>query len=128
MKFINWCALMVGPSAAILKTDSQVQNVYYFPDERKSPEQIVDMDYYTSMDEEGVLTATFNVTVSDYDAPSNDAYNPRICLAIKEKEGLDDNYDIAQMSMRKFSDGYWSAKDGFASDPKKWCGQKWDDE
>ena len=87
----------------------------------------MDLKYHTSMDENGQLTATFNVQVTDYDS-QDDEKNPRICLGLREKDGDSEEYDMAQMSMRKFKDAYWSAKDGFHREPRRWCSYPWERE
>lgn len=48
-------------------------------------------------------------------------------MGFRELDSNDD-YDIAQMSMKVFKDNKWYAKDGMKGNIKDWCGKRWTDE
>ena len=95
------------------------------------------LKYYTSMDSQGSIDINFEVSVSGFQDPNNGDRNARICVALRPYNKFDNNdgydndaknqFDIAQMSLRRWETNVWSAKDMFATNPREACGRPFTD-
>ena len=79
------------------------------------------------MDSNGELSVNFETEVTNFKKPDSELANPRICLALRDKYRPNE-WDIVQMSMRRFDSQLWSSKDGMTNDPQDWCGKAFDQE
>lgn len=106
--------------------ESKKQIINWTPDGRNSAQKVT-LTYWTSMDAYGTLSATFETVITNFNKEQDDR-NVRICLALKENDIGEREWDIGQVSMRKFKDLKWSAKDGMHGDCRDWCGKEWNRE
>ena len=77
------------------------------------------MNYYTTMNSDGTLFLTFNISISNF-LKLEDKQNPRICIGFRES-GTTLPFDIAVLSMPQFVQGTWVTYDSMGTDPNAFC-------
>ena len=106
-----------------LAGESAVKKVEWKPDNNNARRII--MEYYTSMNSKGDVDLHFTLKQTSFQNINDGNRNPRICVGFREyraSDPLNDNwdnreFDVAVMSIRRWQDNRWEAKDMFSTNP-----------